>query len=63
MDRDNVQRALRDRVAVQDALDESVRSKTIEVEALQGVVANLHRQLRYLKVVIGILCVVIWVLM
>ncbi|KAG6430417.1 hypothetical protein SASPL_108483 [Salvia splendens] len=31
----------RDRVAKQDALDESVRSKTVEVEALQGVVAHL----------------------
>ncbi|KAG6399738.1 hypothetical protein SASPL_141219 [Salvia splendens] len=41
LDRDNMQRALRDRVAKQDALDESVRSKTIEVEALQGVVAHL----------------------
>ncbi|XP_042051540.1 uncharacterized protein At4g04775-like [Salvia splendens] len=50
LDRDNVQRALRDRVAMQDALDESVRSKTTEVEALQGVVADLHRQNRNLKV-------------
>ncbi|KAG6394762.1 hypothetical protein SASPL_145352 [Salvia splendens] len=49
MDRDNVQRALRDRVAQQDALDESVRSKTAEVEALQGVVADLQCQNRNLK--------------
>ena len=62
MDRDNVQRALRDKVAMQDALDESVRPKTAEVEALQGVVADLHRQNRNLKVVICILCVVIWIL-
>ncbi|KAG6391730.1 hypothetical protein SASPL_149488 [Salvia splendens] len=58
----DVQRALRDRVAMQDALDESVRSKTAEVEALQGVVADLHRQNRNLKVAIRILCIVIWIL-
>ncbi|XP_042047223.1 uncharacterized protein At4g04775-like [Salvia splendens] len=63
LDRDNVQRALRDRVAKQDALDESVRSKTVEVEALQGVVAQLQRQNRNLKVVICMLCIVLWILL
>ncbi|XP_041995619.1 uncharacterized protein At4g04775-like [Salvia splendens] len=62
IDRDNVQKALRDRVAKQDALDESLRSKTAEVEALQGVVADLHRRNRNLNVVICILCIVIWLL-
>ncbi|KAG6383127.1 hypothetical protein SASPL_157135 [Salvia splendens] len=35
---------------VAKTLDESVRSKTVEVEALQGVVAQLQRQNRNLKV-------------
>ena len=57
-----MQEALRARVAMQDMLDEKIRSKTDEVEELQTVVENLRRQNQILKFVIMFLCIVLWLL-
>ncbi|XP_047961769.1 uncharacterized protein LOC125206568 [Salvia hispanica] len=62
VEKDNMQKELQARVAMHDMLTEKVRSKEVELESLQIVAENLHRQNRNLKYAILCLCVVVWLL-